>query len=116
MPRALRRVESLVSDRIGEPLTLAVLAAAAGMSERALQSQFRKYRQCTPMQFVRDSRLAMARAILSGASDIESVGTVAFKCGFNHLARFASDYQRRFGELPSETRQKAHSGERPLLR
>jgi len=31
------------------------------------------------------------------------IGTIANRCGFWHMGRFAADYRRLFGELPSET-------------
>jgi AraC family transcriptional regulator, ethanolamine operon transcriptional activator len=34
----------------------------------------------------------------------DSIGDVAARWGFWHLSRFAADYSRLFGELPSATR------------
>jgi len=34
----------------------------------------------------------------------DSIGDVAARWGFWHLSRFAADYTRLFGELPSATR------------
>jgi hypothetical protein len=37
----------------------------------------------------------------------ESVTNVTFACGFGNMGRFAHDYQKAFGEMPSETLNRA---------
>jgi AraC-like DNA-binding protein len=37
----------------------------------------------------------------------ESISTLAFSWGFNHLGRFSTEYRKMFGETPSETQAKA---------
>jgi transcriptional regulator GlxA family with amidase domain len=51
----------------------------------------------------RNVRLDRAHAdLLSGPTDT-SVSDVATRWGFTHLGRFADQYRRKFGVLPSET-------------
>ena len=51
--------------------------------------------------------LALLSALLcswaGGLSADTTVKEVATRWGFSHLGRFSRDYQRRFGEAPSET-------------
>jgi AraC-like DNA-binding protein len=108
VPRSVLRAERLMRERAAEPLTLADLAAAARVSERALQTHFQRYRQCSPMRYLRDVRLEMARKLLT-QSDDPRVDAVALRCGFGHLGRFAAEYRERFGEGPSETKARARS-------
>ena len=42
-----------------------------------------------------------------------TVTTVAMRFGFVHLGRFAAEYRRMFGEIPSETRRAAFGGNPP---
>jgi transcriptional regulator GlxA family with amidase domain len=86
---------------------MADVAEAAGVAARTLQCGFRRYRNYTAEQFLRDERLAVARtALMNGRERNRSVADIAFEYGFSHLGRFASAYQRRFGEKPSETLRK----------
>jgi len=56
------------------------------------------------MAFLRDRRLEAARheLLVADAGEI-SVTEVALGLGFTHLSRFANEYRKAFGELPSET-------------
>jgi AraC-like DNA-binding protein len=57
-----------------------------------------------PMQFVRARRLDAVNRLLLGLNPCAATVTeIALDYGFHHLSRFAADYQRTFGELPSET-------------
>ena len=79
----------------------------AGVSTRALQTSFRRFRDTTPMAYLRLIRLELARAELAKAGQQGgSVATVANAFSFGHLGRFARDYYARFGELPSHTLQR----------
>ena len=102
---ALSRALDLVEARADEPLTLPELAAAAGVTPRALQQAFRRYLETTPSEFVRRVRLDRAHADLASGErdDGTTVTDVAMRWGFYHQGRFASAYRRRFGEAPHET-------------
>lgn len=102
-PRHVRRAEDYIRAHAGEPLTLADIAAAAGVSVRALSEGFRKARQTTPMAWLREQRLVAARDALRQASPQDTVAAIACDWGFGNLGRFAADYRRRFGESPSDT-------------
>jgi transcriptional regulator GlxA family with amidase domain len=54
------------------------------------------------MRYLRDARFERVREALLRAQD-QSVTQVAMRWGFYHLGRFAVDYRKRFGEMPSET-------------
>jgi AraC-like DNA-binding protein len=107
-PDYIRTVEEYIAASAEHTLSLQNLAAVAGVSERTLQSAFRRYRDTTPMEFLRDYRLELARRGLEKAAmNGRSVTEIALSCGFNHLGKFAKCYRARFGETPSETRRRA---------
>ncbi|WP_338661164.1 AraC family transcriptional regulator [Pararoseomonas sp. SCSIO 73927] len=103
-PAALRRALACVEARAAEPLTLADIAAAAGVPERTLHEAFRRHLGTTPLRHLRDLRLDRAWARLRAGG--EGVTEAAMAVGFTHLGRFAGDYAARFGERPSETRRR----------
>ncbi|SEB92001.1 Helix-turn-helix domain-containing protein [Rhodococcus pyridinivorans] len=102
-PAAVERARQYIEDHVDEPLTAVEIAAAAGVSLRALQHGFQTALQTTPMRYLRDIRLRRVRADLL-AADPEQVGVaeIAYRWGFNHLGRFAGHYRTMFGESPSE--------------
>jgi AraC-like DNA-binding protein len=103
-PGYLRRAEAHIRANTARSIGMDELVAVSGVSERALQQAFRRYRGCSPLEFSRDLRLDAARAgLLAG----ESVTETALASGFNHFGRFAESYAARFGEKPSETVKRA---------
>ncbi|GLS99415.1 hypothetical protein GCM10007897_07940 [Sphingobium jiangsuense] len=103
-PFYVRRVEEYVRSHAEEPITLAEMVEISGVSARSLHAGFRRFRDTTPMGYLKNHRLAMARSMLkSGTENGVSVTTVALACGFTHLSKFARDYYERYGERPSET-------------
>jgi AraC-like DNA-binding protein len=103
-PFFVRRVEEFIEEHARDPITLADLTGIAGVSTRALQTSFRRFRNTTPMAHLRAIRLELARNELTSARRQGlSVAAVASALDFGHLGRFARDYLARFGELPSQT-------------
>lgn len=102
-PRNLRAAEHFIRGHLGEPLTLEAIARASGTSVRSLCVTFQKHLQCSPMAYARAARLERARAELVDAPPGTHVTDVALRWGFNHVGRFSTAYQRRYGELPLQT-------------
>nr|WP_237418318.1 helix-turn-helix domain-containing protein [Actinomadura rayongensis] len=90
-----------------QPIGVADIAAAAGVSIRQLQVVCKEHWGQTPVQLLRGIRLDHARReILSGRSEFRRIGDVARAAGYVHMSRFAAHYKRRFGETPSQTLQR----------
>jgi len=90
----------VVQERADSPISVAEICQATGVSRRTLQYCFQDILGLSPSEFLRAVRLNTARRTLRSAP---SVTMAAASCGFWHFGRFAGDYQRMFGELPSET-------------
>jgi AraC-like DNA-binding protein len=103
-PFFVRRVEQFIEEHARDAIALADLIGVAGVSTRALQTSFRRFRNTTPMAYLRAVRMELTQTELMNAGRQGlSVAAVANAFGFGHLGRFARDYQARFGELPSQT-------------
>jgi transcriptional regulator GlxA family with amidase domain len=103
-PFAVRRVERFIEENARQPIGLADLADAAGVSVRALQTAFRRFRNTTPTARLRALRLELARSELARAGrEGGTVASIANEFGFGHLGRFAAHYRARYNESPSET-------------
>lgn len=103
-PYYVRRVEEYIRAHAREDITLDDMVVAAGTSVRSLQTGFRKFRNMTPMEFLRNYRLDLAREELrNGWANGRTVTEVALSLGFTHMSKFAKYYHERFGETPSQT-------------
>ncbi|MBY0466654.1 MAG: AraC family transcriptional regulator [Burkholderiales bacterium] len=102
-PKHVRLAEQYIAEQACHAPTLGELAAAAGVSVRTLSAAFRTYRQCTPMQALREARLTGIRAELLLAPAGATVCGIAAQWGYANFGLFAAAYKRRFNETPSQT-------------
>ena len=87
-----------------QPISLTTLCVLTNTSERSLRRAFHDVIGVSPMKYLTAIRMNRARAELEHASQkSRTVASVAMHWEFTHLGRFSRDYQRFFGELPSET-------------
>lgn len=100
----LQTALAFIEAHAHEPLTVAQIAEAAGLSVRGLQDSFHRSLGETPMNWLRDLRLRRAQEELLQLHPGEtSVGDVARAWGFTHMGRFSAEYAVRFGEYPRHT-------------
>ena len=87
-----------------QPLSVAELATAAGVSERTLRAVFQEYFGAGPVRYLKLRVLNLVRKALQNAdSSVATVAQIATQFGIWELGRFAQDYRLLFCELPSET-------------
>ena len=104
LPFYVKRAEAYIEAHLEEPLSIAELAAIAGVSARSLQTGFQQFRGTTPMAHLRALRLSRAHdELLAADPQRTSVTDIAMRWGFSHLGKFAVAYKQRFGESPRET-------------
>ncbi|MDV3129941.1 AraC family transcriptional regulator [Mycobacterium sp. 21AC1] len=102
--RAVKTVVDHIANEREPEYAVGDLAKLAGVSLRTLEAGFRAELDCTPLQYLRRSRLSKAHAelaALDGASGV-TVGKVAARWGFFHMGRFAAAFREQFGMSPSE--------------
>lgn len=103
-PAFVKRIEQFIEEHADEPLTIVDLAEYAGVSSRSLFAGFRRFRDTTPMNHLKEVRLKRVREALGRACPGDTTVTrEALRWGFSHLGHFTAAYKRRFGESPSET-------------
>lgn len=101
-PASVRRAEAFIHSDYAEPLTLAAIAEAAGVPARTLLDSFRRFRETSPIRYLRDVRLDAARQAMRDGT-ARTAADAATGAGLFHFGRFSQDYAERFGELPSQT-------------
>jgi AraC-like DNA-binding protein len=99
------RAEAFLLEHVTEPITIADVAEAAGLSVRGVQAAFARHHGLSPLAYLRRIRLLLAREQLE-SDNPGSIADIARDCGFAHLGRFAGVYRQEFGELPRHTRQR----------
>jgi len=93
-----------VDQHVGEYLSVAQLATAAGVSERTLRDAFQHCFGLAPVRYLNRRTLHQVRSALKAADpSLATVTQVATQFGVWELGRFARDYRNLFGELPSAT-------------
>ncbi|MEV7417799.1 helix-turn-helix domain-containing protein [Streptomyces sp. NPDC089919] len=96
-------------DRLDAPLTLAELAAHAGMSLRTFTRRFRDEVGTTPVQWLTAQRLELARGLLE-TSDLP-VDLVAHRAGFGSGNSLRQHMRAALGVSPIAYRRTFHSRE-----
>ena len=110
-PQCIRVAEEYIAANAHRHISVADLAAVAGVSVRTLFAATRAHRGQSPLTFLRTQRLELARTrLLSGAST--TVAEIARSCGFEHLGRFNLGYRKRFGETPARTLRRVRAKQR----
>ncbi len=105
-PRVAAAVRAM-ERHIEEPLSVAQVAAAAGISRRRLQSLFLETLKVSPHAYYQALRLNVARRMLIESR--RSVAEIAAAGGFNSAAVFSRAYRAQYGEAPSDTRRRARA-------
>jgi AraC family transcriptional regulator len=94
----LRRVTEYVEANIAEPLSLADLAAAAGLTRMHFAAQFRVATGLPPHEYVLRRRIERAQEML--VEDDASLVDVALSVGFQTQSHFTSVFKRFVGQPP----------------
>jgi AraC-like DNA-binding protein len=103
-PYYIRRAEQYVAESYMQPIGIADLEAATGVSARTLYYGFKQYRGASPMKYLKNIRLMRARRrLLEAQIHGGRVGPIAHAVGYENKSQFARDYKDYFGESPAMT-------------
>ncbi|MGH9449169.1 MAG: helix-turn-helix domain-containing protein [Terriglobia bacterium] len=97
--KAVRLIDLEINDA---RLSVAHVAGALGLSERRLREIFTAGLGVGPKQYICESRLRAARALLEASS--LSVKEAMAASGFSDPSHFSRQYKRLFGAPPSKSR------------
>jgi transcriptional regulator GlxA family with amidase domain len=101
---ALRELQAWIAGQLGEDLSVAALAARAGLSERSFARAFRAEIGQTPAAYVETLRVERARALLEDGA--ESLEAVTRATGFNSPEVLRRAFPRRVGVSPAAYRER----------
>ena len=94
----MKRVLEYVSENLGQQISLAAMASAAGLSKMHFAAQFRLATGMRPHEFVLRRRIEYAQQLLSETRT--SIIEVALSVGFQTQAHFTTVFKRFVGETP----------------
>lgn len=102
-PRDVKRAIDFIHANLCLSITLADLVAASGVPGRTLYQHFDDFVGTSPMGYIKKARYERVHDDLKMLNGEGTVTEIAGRWGFSHMGRFAAEYRRRFGELPSVT-------------
>lgn len=88
-----------------EPLRVADIASAAGMSTSSFHEHFKRVTGLTPLQYQKQLRLREARHLL--LSESVDAAEAGFTVGYSDASHFNRDYKRQFGLPPKRDIERA---------
>lgn len=95
---SIARAIRTLREQFRAKLDVAELAKSVGMSTSSFHRHFKGMTRTTPLQYLKDLRLAEARRLLRAGGS--SVSTAAFEVGYESPSQFSREYSRRFGAAP----------------
>lgn len=105
----VKRAEEYIENECGNLFTIQEIANYLFTSPRSLQKAFKRHRDYSPMQFLKNRKLKRAHKLLLTQNSINyTVKQVALSAGILDLNRFSKYYFELFGELPSNTLDKVN--------
>jgi AraC-like DNA-binding protein len=100
--RHLLRAKDLADARYAEPLTVADLASAAGLSPAYFSRQFRRAFGEPPHIYLMTRRLERAAAMLRTTD--HSIADICVSVGLDSVGSFTTSFTRMFARTPTEYR------------
>ncbi|MFA9240371.1 MAG: helix-turn-helix transcriptional regulator [Candidatus Paceibacteria bacterium] len=88
-----------------ELLTIGDMERISGLSARTIQYLFQAKLGCTPIKWLRNKRLEIAKNLILSTNI--SITELSLKLGFPSLSIFSKYYKEYFNELPSQTSKKS---------
>jgi AraC-like DNA-binding protein len=102
--RHLLRAKDLADARYSEPVEVADMASAAGLSKAHFSREFRRAFGESPHHYLLTRRLERAAALLRMTD--WTVGEICVSVGLVSLGSFTTSFKRVFGETPTAYRAK----------
>ncbi|MBN1670986.1 MAG: helix-turn-helix transcriptional regulator [Kiritimatiellae bacterium] len=108
LPERLRRVVGHVNRRLASEMTLARLAALAGLSKRHFSAEFTRHMHVSPIDYVIARRMERAAFLLADAE--LTVSEIGVLVGYPDLFYFSRLFKKHYGKSPTAFREQRQAG------
>lgn len=96
---------ALVDERMSDPeLTVDSIAQYMGLGRTQFYRKIKSLTNYSPVELLRNMRLAKARTLLTSTD--KSVAEIGYEVGFSTPAYFGKCYKDRYGETPTDIRER----------
>ncbi|MCF9021377.1 helix-turn-helix domain-containing protein [Pseudomonas syringae] len=102
-PHSIKSTMEYIDLHFSEALTSADLALQANISIRGLQIGFKKYKNTTINNYIRQVRLINARKMILDDNLFWPLKQIAYACGFSNYYSFCKYYFMTFSESPQDS-------------
>ena len=103
IPLWLKKVENLLQERFNEQILLTEIAEFVQIHPVHLAQSFRKYRNTTVGNYLREIRLEKSRQELIETK--KTLSEISFNNGFSDQSHFSRLFKQKFGITPNQYRQ-----------
>jgi len=100
----MKRVTDFIRANLAEPIGLADMAAAAGLSRMHFAAQFRVSTGLQPHDYIQRRRIERTQELL--ANSVLPLVEIAFEGGFKNQSHFTTVFSRVVGQTPNVWRQR----------
>lgn len=100
----IKAIQDWMEERAYLPLTVSDLAGRAGMGERTFMRRFKKATGETPVSYLQQLRIEMARRWLETTSD--TVEDITHKSGYEDMSSFRKLFKKHTGLSPTAYRER----------
>ncbi len=104
LPETLRRATEIFATHIEDPLKVADVADAVGISTRQMERLFKQSTGMSPLNYYRMLRMKTARQLVLYSND--GLLDIAVAVGYSSSGAMVQNYKEIFGIHPSEDRRK----------
>ncbi len=104
LPPAVRTAVEMFTTHLEDPVSVADVAEAAGVSTRQLERMFKKTTGRSPLHYYRAIRMKAARQLVLYSKD--SMTDIALAVGYASSTPMIQNYEEVFGVHPAEDRDK----------
>ncbi|MDG1067032.1 MAG: GlxA family transcriptional regulator [Sulfitobacter sp.] len=106
LPDVIRQAVDLFAENLEDPINIADVAEAVGVSVRQLERLFYKATGKTPFHYYKALRMHKARQLLHYSKD--SMGQIAIAVGYSTASAMSKTYIDVFGISPQDDRKKVN--------
>ncbi len=106
LPEELQSILYQINENFRSPLRIEALAKEQFLSISTLERQFRTHLGVTPVEYLRQKRIAYAATLLQ---ENLPVSRVAAESGFSDTSQFITLFKKQFGKTPLQYKKSIHS-------